>query len=157
MERAAAKIRVRLGQIEVEYEGEPAFLKQDLAPMVSELIRLYKEHQGAIDSPTSGADRFADDASESQPPPEPTRKKRRKGSNPPKGASCRSRILQLKGSGFFKDQKTPSEIVVGLKSKGWTHNTNQVGAALTLMFNSGEIQRTADGPEGKFKYYWDRD
>ncbi len=81
-------------------------------------------------------------------------KKRRKVSMPPKGQSCRDRIKTLKDDGFFKEHRTPSDIVAGLAKKGWTHKVNQVGAALTTMFEKGEVQRTSDG--SGFKYYWDR-
>jgi hypothetical protein len=63
--------------------------------------------------------------------------------------------LTLKGEGFFKAKKSPTEIVSGLEVKGWTHTVNQVGAALTPMFNKGEIQRTKDGTN--WVYFWDRD
>lgn len=92
----------------------------------------------------------AEDSAETKP-----KKKKRTFRQPPPGTSCRDRIKVLKRSGFFKDPKTPGEIVVGLGKKGWTHNSSQVGAALTIMFNKHEIQRTKDG--GIFKYYWDRD
>ncbi|THD36155.1 MAG: hypothetical protein E7773_09525 [Sphingomonas sp.] len=74
---------------------------------------------------------------------------------PPAGASARDRILALKSDGFFKSHRTTGDIVAGLAKKGWTHKSNQVGAALTPMFNRGEIQRTNDG--SGFSYYWDRD
>lgn len=40
-------------------------------------------------------------------------------------------------------------------AKGWTHKSNQVGAALTALFERGQIQRTKEG-NGAWKYYWDR-
>ena len=86
---------------------------------------------------------------------EPKAKKKKIVRQPPPGASCRDRIKTLKADGFFKDTRTPGDIVTGLGKKGWTHNSPQVGAALTIMFNKGEIQRTKDG--GAFKYFWDRD
>ena len=36
---------------------------------------------------------------------------------PPKGHSCADRILELRKDGFFKDQKTPAQIVEGLGKK----------------------------------------
>lgn len=156
MEQGAAKIRVKLGQVEVEYEGDFAFLRQGLAPMVSDLIRLYKENQDTVDAPNNGAEGSAERAVNSTPET-PTRKKRRAGGKPPEGTSCRARILELKKEKFFKDQRSPSEIIVGLRGKGWTYKSNQVGATLTIMFEKGEIQRTGGGPDGKFKYFWDRD
>jgi len=82
-------------------------------------------------------------------------KKRRKAANQPQGASCRARILQLRQEKFFASQRSPTDIVVGLKAKGWTHTQNQVGAALTQMFSKGELQRTG-ASDGNFKYFWDR-
>lgn len=93
-------------------------------------------------------DRKADEGGKSK-----TRRKR--GNAPPKGQSCADRILVLKGEKFFKNHKTVSEIVDGLKVKGWTHNNNQVGAALTNMFGRGDIQRTKEGGSA-WKYFWDR-
>lgn len=82
-------------------------------------------------------------------------KKKRAVRQPPPGSSCRDRIKVLKSKGFFKTAKTTTDIVTGLGKEGWTHNSPQVGAALSIMFDKGEIQRTKDG--GSFKYYWDRD
>lgn len=81
-------------------------------------------------------------------------RKRRAQKRPPPGASCRERVITLRDEGFFKDRRTPSEIVSGLAKKGWTHNNSQVGASLSQMFNRGEIQRTNEG--GGFAYFWDR-
>jgi len=82
--------------------------------------------------------------------------KKRRGTTPPKGQSCADRILTLKQEGFFKPKRSVPEIIEGLESKGWTHNGNQVGAALTNMFGRGDIQRTKEGG-GPWKYFWDRD
>lgn len=83
-------------------------------------------------------------------------KAKRRGNLPPKGQSCAFRIVTLKDEGFFKQHRSVSEIVEGLKGKGWTHNPNQVGAALTTMFTRGDIQRTKEG-KGAWQYFWDRD
>ncbi|WP_149587441.1 hypothetical protein [Tabrizicola flagellatus] len=82
--------------------------------------------------------------------------KRKSFKPPPKGQSCADRILVLKADGFFKQHRGGVEIVEGLKVKGWTHKTNQVGAALTKLFEKGMIQRTKEG-NGNWKYYWDRE
>lgn len=81
--------------------------------------------------------------------------KRKRSSAPPRGQSCASRILTLKEEGFFKGHRSTAEIVEGLKGKGWTHAGNQVGAALTHMFERGDIQRTKEG-NSSWKYFWDR-
>jgi len=88
--------------------------------------------------------------------PKKPKVKRKKGSAPPKGQSCADRMLILKSEKFFKQHRSAPEIVDALAAKGWTHNTNQVGAALTNMFNRGDIQRTKEGG-GPWKYFWDRD
>ena len=82
--------------------------------------------------------------------------KKRRVNTPPKGHSCAARILTLKNEKFFKNHRTTSEIVEGLKGKGWTHTGSQVGASLTNMFTRQEIQRTKEG-SGPWKYFWDRD
>ena len=81
--------------------------------------------------------------------------KKRRGTAPPKGQSCAARILSLKDEDFFKGHRSVADIVEGLKNKGWTHKSNQVGASLTQMFGRGDIQRTKEG-NGAWKYYWDR-
>lgn len=105
------------------------------------------EHSGQ--SPNPSGEPTSEDASKSKA-------KRKKGSAPPKGQSCADRVLVLKGENFFKSHRSTSDIVDGLAAKGWTHNNNQVGAALTNMFNRGDIQRTKESG-GPWKYYWDRD
>lgn len=80
---------------------------------------------------------------------------RKRVSLPPKGQSCRARITKLRDDKFFSEKRSPSDIVTGLAKKGWTHTVNQVGAALTPMFEKGEIQRTKEG--NGFKYFWDRE
>lgn len=81
--------------------------------------------------------------------------KRGTGSRPPKGHSCADRLKALRDDGFFKEQKTPSQMVEGLAEKGWTHTSNQVSAAAGQMFNRGDIQRTKSG--NGFAYFWDRE
>ena len=88
---------------------------------------------------------------------EGTKKKRRVTKPAPAGHSCRDRLNTLKADGFFKDQRTPSEIVTGLSRKGWTHNVNQVSAALGQMFKAGDISRTKNDNSVGFSYFWDRD
>lgn len=84
-----------------------------------------------------------------------TKLKKRRAIAPPKGQSCAARMSTLRDEGYFKEHRSVTDIVEGLKSKGWTHNGNQVGAALTNMFGRGDIQRTKEG-NSAWKYYWDR-
>jgi hypothetical protein len=148
---APTKIRIDLNAGIVELEGEEAFVSNQLEKLLPILQTAKQEgsNNRDIKAPPDEAD-----VVEPDPAIEVVRK-RRKGGNPPKGASCRARILELKKDGFFKSHRSPNDIVAGLKAKGWTHATNQVSAALIMMFNKGEIQRT--GADGKFMYFWDRD
>lgn len=139
----------------VEIEGEKDFVEGLLAKLFPLL-----EEAGFGSRPPNGAPTQADSipaepddgAAEQTPKP---KVKRRKVSAPPRGQSCAARILTLREEGFFKDHRSATEIVEGLKGKGWTHAPNQVGAALTQMFGRGDIQRTKEG-NGAFKYFWDR-
>lgn len=85
-----------------------------------------------------------------------TKKKRRVTKPAPAGQSCRDRINTLKSDDFFKERRTPTEIVTGLSKKGWTHNVNQVSAAISQMFEKGELQRTKNDNSAGFSYFWDR-
>ena len=139
----------------VEIEGEKDFVEGLLAKLVPLL-----EEAGFGSRPPNGVFAQADSApveSDDGSPEQASKPKakRRKVSAPPKGQSCAARILTLREEGFFKDHRSGTEIVEGLKSKGWTHAPNQVGAALTQMFARGDIQRTKEGT-GAWKYFWDR-
>lgn len=138
----------------VEIEGEKDFVEGLLAKLFPLL-----EEAGFGSRPPSGPQVQNEPTDSTESTSEATDKpklKRRKVSAPPKGKSCGARILTLKEEGFFKDHQTVGDIVEALKGKGWTHATNQVGAALTPMFNRGDIQRTKEG-NGSWKYFWDRD
>ncbi|ODT47083.1 MAG: hypothetical protein BGO80_17605 [Devosia sp. 63-57] len=139
----------------VEIEGEKEFVEGLLAKLFPLL-----EDAGFGSRPPNGTSVQIDSApgEAEDGAAEPTLKpkaKRRRVSAPPKGQSCAARILTLRDEGFFKDHRSSTEIVEGLKSKGWTHAPNQVGAALTQMFARGDIQRTKEG-NGAWKYFWDR-
>jgi hypothetical protein len=152
------KVRIDTLSGIVEVEGEKEFVDEQMQKIIP-LIQASgfgaaaarnngaapsgKEDEGEHDDGESGQEDAAQGA-----------RKRRKVSMPPKGQSCRDRIKTLKDDGFFKQHRTPSDIVGGLAKKGWTHKVNQVGAALTTMFEKGEVQRTSDG--SGFKYFWDR-
>lgn len=140
----------------VEIEGEKEFVEGLLAKLFPLL-----EKAGFGSQIQSGAseqaidERVESDDSIPEQVEKPKAKKRRI-SVPPKGQSCAARITTLKEANFFKTHRSVIEIIDGLKGKGWTHNPNQVGAALTNMFGRGDIQRTKEG-NGSWKYYWDRD
>jgi hypothetical protein len=50
-----ASIRIKLGQIEIDYQGDAAFLKKDLIGTIKELLELQQTHPAAARS-TSGVD-----------------------------------------------------------------------------------------------------
>lgn len=141
----------------IELEGEAAFVSgffEKMLPLIEKAgfgVSVAAPARVVGNEEASGEDAAAKVA----PDPATPKPRKKKRANPPAGSSCRDRILTLKSDGFFKDQRTPADIVAGLAKKGWVHNGNQVGASLTRMFEKNEIQRTSDG--NGFSYYWDRD
>lgn len=137
----------------VELEGEAQFVT-DFFDKFLPLIQAAGFGTGVSTNAGEISELVSETGAEATEPQKPKAKKRKR-ANPPAGASCRDRMTTLRQDGFFKEPKTPTEIVAGLAKKGWVHNVNQVGAALTNMFSKSEIQRTKDG--GSFTYFWDRD
>jgi hypothetical protein len=139
----------------VEIEGEKDFVEGLLA----KLFPLLEEAGFGSRPPKSATAQVGEEVAEQEDPAVEqagkTKSRRRKVSAPPKGQSCAARISTLKGENFFTNHRSASDIVEGLKNKGWTHAPNQVGAALTRMFERGDIQRTKEG-NGAWKYFWDR-
>lgn len=43
-----AKIRLKIGQLEVEYEGRESFLRDDIFSLMKKLIGFYSEHKASI-------------------------------------------------------------------------------------------------------------
>jgi hypothetical protein len=151
----SCKVRIDAPHGIVEIEGDAEFVAsfyEKLAPLVD------RAHFGtavrAEEAPTGGEPDPMGDDGESTEVGKPKRKKRT-AQRPPSGQGCRDRILKLKEAKFFAEKKSASDIVVGLGKNGFTHNVSQVGAALTAMFNKGEIQRTKDGG-GNWQFFWDR-
>ena len=152
------KVRIDAPSGVVEVEGDKEFVEEQLTKILP-LIQAAgfgaatkqpaRQAQTGGDRETAGKDDTPGEAATENS------RRRRKTAMPPRGSSCRDRIKTLKDDGFFKKQHTPSDIVDGLAKKGWTYKSNQVGAALTQMFEKGELQRTKDG--SGFKYFWDRD
>ena len=149
---AAVKVRIDASQGIFEMEGEEQFVSTQLEKILPLLQRVSLRSKTSQDEERVATEGQGGDETEVDRPLE--KKKKRRGAPTPKGSGCRDRILTLKADGFFKEQRSPSDIVGGLKKKGWTYKINQVGAALTTMFNKGEVQRTEQ--DGKFKYFWDR-
>lgn len=149
------KVRIDAPHGIVEIEGDAEFVSsfyEKLAPLVD------RAHFGTgirvEEAAVNGEQDSADDDGDSREVGKPKRKKRT-AQRPPSGQSCRDRILKLKEEKFFVEKKSASDIVSGLGKSGFTHNVSQVGAALTTMFDKGEIQRTKDGG-GNWQFFWDR-
>lgn len=140
----------------VEIEGEKDFVEGLLAKLFPLLEEAGFGSRPPNSAPAKATDETADPDNAAPEQIGKSKPKRRKVSAPPKGQSCAARITALKDEGFFKDHQSATDIIEGLKGKGWTHNANQVGAALTNMFTRGDIQRTKEG-NGSWKYFWDRD
>lgn len=143
----------------VEIEGEKDFVEGLLAklfPLLEEAgfgsrpPRLAPIQPSNDEAEDAAADEATDENNGNDKP-----KTKRKRSVAPKGHSCADRILVLKSEGFFKTKRGIGEIVSGLATKGFTHNSNQVSAAGESLFKRGMLQRTKEG-SGPFKYYWDR-
>jgi len=59
---STSKIRIRIGQVEIEYEGEHAYLNEDLPKLLETLVELRKKAGGAEDR-DNDADDTSDDKS----------------------------------------------------------------------------------------------
>lgn len=55
MDNNPAKIRLKIGQLEIEYEGRASFLQDDLLNLMEKMVGFYAEHKAAIpaDPPTA--------------------------------------------------------------------------------------------------------
>jgi hypothetical protein len=140
-----AKIDIASGIFELE--GDKEFVAEHL----EKLLPIISKFQ-----PPAARQRNDDDADPGEQPKsddegEAERKKRRTAKRSPGAPTCRSKILELRSKGFFKTNRTPTEIKAGVKADGWTFEINQITAALSSMLKKGEIRRTSDG--GTFKYY----
>ena len=146
---ADARVTVNLREGSFEIQGDTSFVREQLEKLLP-LIRTVKPLNIDASNHTRGsaADRN---------PSEDSRKARKGVRRAPPGASSRDRILVLKAKGFFKKHRAPAEIVAGLAQEGWTQDGGQVRAALSHMFEGGEIQRTKNTERRGFLYYWDRD
>ena len=130
MSNAKVLINVQLGSVELE--GEDSFVRTYLDKLIPIIEQAQLESGSAVGLA------------------KPRIKQR--GPQTPGGESCRDRIRELRDEGFFTEQRGISDIVRGLNTSGHPHNVNQVGAALTTMFERNEILRTP--VMGKFKYHW---
>ncbi len=141
MSAVKARVDIRAGQIELE--GDKDFVQSNL-----DKFRELMAQRGQKSEPDDEDAPVADESSNGKE----TKVKRRR-AKLVAGDGCRDRILKLKEDGFFGQQQTPAEIVKGLAAKGWTNSHNQVTAALTTMFEAGQLKRTSNGKG--FKYFWD--
>lgn len=151
-----AKVIINTQAVSIELEGEDGFVRtylDKLMPIIersrieaSSSTNKPKTSQGMIEtSPEPGLVEQTAVASASPSP-------RTRGGKRVAGGSCRDRIKILRGEGFFDAQRGISDVVKALQGKGHAHNTNQVGAALSTMFDRGELHRQS--VEGRFKYSW---
>jgi len=141
----------------IDLEGEKDFVEGMLAklfPLIEEAGFGSRPTSVGKDGDTEPLDTPEELAPEKEGASIKTRT-RKAGKKPPAGQSCGERIMKLKADGFFKEKRSSADIVTGLKAKGWTHNSSQVGAAAGPLFTKGELQRTNEG--GGWLYYWDRD
>lgn len=144
MSNAKVLINTQAGTIELE--GEDSFVRTYLDKLIP-IIERARFGTGAIIANGEAVGGGIDGM--------PKVRTRRRVAPTPIGESCRDRVKRLRDEGFFAERRGISDIVQGLEGQGHAHNVNQVGAALTTMFERNEIQRTP--VEGKFKYHWDRD
>jgi hypothetical protein len=138
-----AKVLINTHAGTIELEGEDSFVRTYLDKLIP-IIERAPFGAGPL-AATAGNGRIA----EAGPP----KSRARRTTQTPVGESCRDRVKKLRDDGFFTERRGISEIVQGLGAQGHVHNVNQVGAALTTMFERNEILRTP--VEGKFKYHWD--
>jgi hypothetical protein len=126
------KIDVLSGLLEVE--GSEDFI-----------IRMYEDVR------TSGyfQNKVSTSSSESREEPERDAKptKGRRAPSKRGGPSCAERILELVSAGFFDAPKSASEIKAGLEQNGHAYAGNQVGAALTNLYQRGSLRRLKPGKE----------
>jgi hypothetical protein len=68
MEGESAKIRIKIGAIEIEYEGKASFLQHELLNLVQNLVRFYAEHKAAIpvDAPPDKPEKSGSNGSSAQ-------------------------------------------------------------------------------------------
>jgi uncharacterized protein YcbK (DUF882 family) len=59
MDGESAKIRIKIGAIEIEYEGKASFLQDELLDLVQNVVGFYAEHKAAIhiDTPQEKAEK----------------------------------------------------------------------------------------------------
>ncbi len=141
MSNAKVLINTQAGTIELE--GEDSFVRTYL----DKLIPIIERARFGTGAGVNGELALAEAGSAAKV------RTRRRVIPTPVGESCRDRVKKLRDEGFFAERRGISDIVHGLEARGHAHNINQVGAALTTMFERQEIQRTP--VEGKFKYHWD--
>ena len=65
MDSESAKIRIKIGEIEIEYEGKAAFLQDELLNLVQNLVGFYAEHKDVIpvEPPSATAEKSGSDSS----------------------------------------------------------------------------------------------
>lgn len=148
---ATVKVSINTQAGIIELEGEESFVGAYLDKLLPIVER---SGFGTVNSGNGEKEDELLDSSDATGKNEKAQRQRARRKATPPGASCRARITKLLAAGFFKEHRTPSDIVAGLGREGYTHSLGQVGAALSDMFKANQIQRT--NVDGSFKYYWDR-
>ena len=141
MSNAKVLINTQLGRVELE--GEDSFVRTYLDIFIP-IIEQAQLGSGAAFQATG--DPSTDEVGLAKP------RIRQRGPQTPRGKSCRDRITEFRDDGFFTEPRGISDIGRELNSWGHPDNVNQVGAALTTMFERNELLRTP--VMGKFKYHW---
>ncbi len=152
-----AKVIINTQAVSIELEGEDGFVRTYLDKLMPIIERsratateLPKEKTKAVPSSQElhALPVAVDQATETAPVAAAVSR----GSKRVAGNSCRDKIKALRGEGFFDDQRSISDVAKALRAKGYTHNLNQVGAALSTMHDRSEIQRQS--VDGRYKYSW---
>ena len=106
----------------LELEGDKTFVEvqlEKLLPLIGSPGFAAIPHDGRDPGSTIGT------AAEGSGDGSTTNKRTRRGANrAPKGQSCADRMMTLREDGYFKEPRTPTQIVSGLAAKGWTHNAS---------------------------------
>jgi len=91
---------------------------------------------------------------------DPQKRRKRRTSNSstgapkPEGDSKRGRILRLRDDGFFREQRTISELRDELRTRGWIYELTSLSGPLQLLVQKGQLRRAlvTEGAKKIYKY-----